>query len=54
MVSREGSHERVGLVWLEAEIRTRLIRLASSVADEAFIGGNRAGDNGEASSAAML
>lgn len=35
--SREGLHERVGFVLLEAEIRARLIRLASSVADEAFI-----------------
>lgn len=32
MFSSEGFHERVGLVWFEAEIRTRLIRLANSVA----------------------
>lgn len=39
MFSSEGFHERVGLVWFEAEIRTRLIRLANSVADEVFIDG---------------
>lgn len=36
--SREGVHVRDGLVWLEAEMRARLIRVANSVAEQpAFI-----------------
>lgn len=31
--SSEGFHDRVGLVWFEAEIRARLIRVANSMAE---------------------
>lgn len=45
MSSREGVHDRVGLEWLEALMRARLIRVANSVAElpDFIITGRRRG-----------